>query len=156
MSFSINLRFLFPPLLNLIIFFMFLKSQDGNSWDVQDGTSKILLYPILKLHLWFVIPAVITPLLLFLLTPIRWLLNQLIHSRDQLIIKSWPFVGTWTRDAQGPRFTKWLKPLPSAATWLKATPIEMSEFTNVGLGFCYILQCQFRHFTDVTYYILKC
>ncbi|KAK9182929.1 hypothetical protein WN944_026077 [Citrus x changshan-huyou] len=75
MSFSIDLRFLFPPLLNLIIFFMFLKSQDGNSWDVQDGTSKILLYPILKLHLWFLIPAVITPLLLFLLTPIRLTLN---------------------------------------------------------------------------------
>ena len=49
MKFSIDLRYLFPPLLNLIIFFMFLKSQDGNSWAVQDGTSEILLYPILKL-----------------------------------------------------------------------------------------------------------
>ncbi|KAL9408395.1 hypothetical protein AB3S75_046871 [Citrus x aurantiifolia] len=75
MNFSIDLRFLFLPLLNLIIFFLFLKSQDGNSWDVQDGTSKILLYPILKLQFWFLIPAVVIPLLLFLLTPIRVPLN---------------------------------------------------------------------------------
>ncbi|KAL9410928.1 hypothetical protein AB3S75_044661 [Citrus x aurantiifolia] len=71
MNFLIDLRFLVLPLLNLIIFFLFLKSQDGDSWDVQDGTSKILLYPILKLQFWFLIPAVVIPLLLFLLTPIR-------------------------------------------------------------------------------------
>ncbi|KAK9179932.1 hypothetical protein WN943_029138 [Citrus x changshan-huyou] len=75
MNFSIDLRFLVLPLLNLIIFFLFLKSQDGNSWDVQDGTSKILLYPILKLQFWFLIPAVVVPLLVFLLTPIRVPLN---------------------------------------------------------------------------------
>ncbi|KAK9182931.1 hypothetical protein WN944_026079 [Citrus x changshan-huyou] len=71
MDFSIDLRFLFLPLLNLIIFFLFLKSQDGNSWNVQDGASKILLYPILKLQLWFLIPVIVIPLLLFILTPIR-------------------------------------------------------------------------------------
>ncbi|KAH9681924.1 kinesin-like protein KIN-10A [Citrus sinensis] len=49
----------------------FTWSQDGNSWDVQDGTSKILLYPILKLQFWFLIPAVVIPSLIFLLTPIR-------------------------------------------------------------------------------------
>ncbi|KAK9179922.1 hypothetical protein WN943_029128 [Citrus x changshan-huyou] len=75
MDLSIDLRFLFPPLLNLITFILFLRSQDGDSWDVQDGTSKILLYPILKLQFWFLIPAVVIPLPIFLLTPIRLTLN---------------------------------------------------------------------------------
>ncbi|KAL9458332.1 hypothetical protein AB3S75_007241 [Citrus x aurantiifolia] len=75
MDVSIDLRFLFPPLLNLVIFFLFLRSLDGNSWDVGDGTSSILLYPILKLEFCLLIPAVIIPLLLFLLTPIRLTLN---------------------------------------------------------------------------------
>ncbi|KAL9410929.1 hypothetical protein AB3S75_044662 [Citrus x aurantiifolia] len=75
MDFSIDLRFLFPPLLNLVIFFLFLRSLEGISWDVQDGTNNILLYPILKLQFWFLIPAVVIPLLLFLLTPIRLTLN---------------------------------------------------------------------------------
>ena len=71
MDLSIDLRFLFPPLLNLIKFFLFLRSHDGISWDVKDGTTKILLYLILKLQLRFLIPVVIMLLLLFLLTPIR-------------------------------------------------------------------------------------
>ncbi|KAL9410926.1 hypothetical protein AB3S75_044659 [Citrus x aurantiifolia] len=75
MDLSIDLRFLFPPLLNLIIFFLFLRSQDGISWDFKDATNKILLYPILKLPFWILIPAVIIPLLLLLLTPIRLTLN---------------------------------------------------------------------------------
>lgn len=58
-------RFLFPPLLNLVIFFFFLKSQDGQSWYLQDGTNQILLYPILKLQFPFLI------LLVFLFTAIR-------------------------------------------------------------------------------------
>ncbi|KAK9182956.1 hypothetical protein WN944_026104 [Citrus x changshan-huyou] len=51
MNISIDLRFLFLPLLNLIIFFLFLKSQDGNSWDVQDGTTvaSVILAPSLFL-----------------------------------------------------------------------------------------------------------
>ncbi|KAH9764272.1 hypothetical protein KPL70_001465 [Citrus sinensis] len=89
MDLSIDLRFLFPPLLNLMIFFLFLRSQDGNSWDVQDGTSKILLNPIFKLEFWLLIPAVIIPLMLFLLTPIRLTLNV---SRSISVSCGEPFV----------------------------------------------------------------
>ncbi|KAK9182945.1 hypothetical protein WN944_026093 [Citrus x changshan-huyou] len=46
-------------------------SQDGNSSDVQGGTSTIILHPILKLQFRFLIPAVTMPVLLFRHIPIR-------------------------------------------------------------------------------------
>ena len=70
MNCPVDVRFLFPPLMNLVVFFFFLKSQDGQSWSLQDGANHILLYPILKLQFPFLGLAVLI-LLLFLLTAIR-------------------------------------------------------------------------------------
>ena len=71
MDLSITLSFLYLLLLNLIIFILFRRSQDGNSSDVQGGASTILLHPILKLQFRFLIPAVTMPVLLFRHIPIR-------------------------------------------------------------------------------------
>ena len=70
MNCPVDVRFLFPPLLNLVVFFFFLRSQDSQSWSLQDGANHILLYPILKLQFPFMSLAVLI-LLLFLLTAIR-------------------------------------------------------------------------------------
>ena len=70
MNCLVDAKFLFPPLLNLVVFCFFLKSQDGQSWSFQDGGNHILLYPILKLQFPFLSLAV-SMLLLFLLTAIR-------------------------------------------------------------------------------------
>ena len=74
MDFSFDLRFLFPPLLNLIIFVGFLKSQTANSWGLQYIMQKIILYSILKMPFPILILVVLL-LLLFLFTPIRLPLN---------------------------------------------------------------------------------
>ncbi|KAL5748359.1 hypothetical protein ACOSQ2_025656 [Xanthoceras sorbifolium] len=69
MHFSIDLRYLFPPLVNIFLF-IFLTSQGGSSfyyWD-QDDAVDILQYPILKLP--FFILAVLL-LLFFLFTSIK-------------------------------------------------------------------------------------
>ncbi|KAL9408387.1 hypothetical protein AB3S75_046865 [Citrus x aurantiifolia] len=75
MDLSITLSFLYLLLLNLIIFILFRWSQDGNSSDVQGGTSTIILHPILKLQFRFLIPAVTMPVLLFRHIPIRLAFN---------------------------------------------------------------------------------
>ncbi|KAL9408384.1 hypothetical protein AB3S75_046862 [Citrus x aurantiifolia] len=70
MNCPVDVRFLFPALINFVVFFFFLKSQDGQSWSLEVGANHILLYPILKLRFPFLILAVLI-LLLFLLTAIR-------------------------------------------------------------------------------------
>lgn len=75
MDFFIDLRFLIPPVLNIIIFHLILKSQavinSAAEGDVQDyATMKNVLYPIQNMPFPLFIITVLL-LLLFLFTPIR-------------------------------------------------------------------------------------
>ncbi|KAL5750794.1 hypothetical protein ACOSP7_025397 [Xanthoceras sorbifolium] len=68
MHFFIDLRYLFPPLLNLILF-VFLTSHHGKSyWDQNDTAIQILQYPIFKLP-FFMLSILL--LLIFLFTSIK-------------------------------------------------------------------------------------
>ncbi|KAL5750783.1 hypothetical protein ACOSP7_025386 [Xanthoceras sorbifolium] len=69
MHFFIDLRYLFPPLLNLILF-LFLTSHGGKFyWDLQNVVAAILQYTVLNFLLLML--AVLFLLLLFLFTPIK-------------------------------------------------------------------------------------
>ncbi|KAL5815066.1 hypothetical protein ACOSQ3_025861 [Xanthoceras sorbifolium] len=68
MHFFIDLRYLFPPLLNLILF-VFLTSHHGKSYcDQHDTAIQILQYPIFKLP-FFMLSILL--LLIFLFTSIK-------------------------------------------------------------------------------------